>query len=226
MPLFMPPSQERITKELGSKRGFSLSRGRTGPLLTNFARVVNNLGLPLSNDHSKFAKEAAGELKLIPASSSEQKEEPPASTSNTAEPKWSYTPNVDADYGLGLGRKPTASMGLLEILSDTMGVDFGPYLQRALHNIRTNWYNVMPESAKAPIMKKGKVTIELAILKDGAVSGMKLVSTSGDVALDHAAWTGINVSKPFSPLPGEFFGKYLALRITFFYNPDKADLPN
>ncbi|HXM21248.1 MAG TPA: TonB family protein [Terriglobales bacterium] len=128
------------------------------------------------------------------------------------------------DYGLGLGRKPTAAMGPLEVLSDTMGVDFGPYLQRVLHDVRVNWYNLIPESARAPIMKKGKVTIEFAILKNGTVAGMKLISTSGDVALDRGAWGGITASNPFPPLPNEFGGQYLGLRFAFYYNPDKADL--
>jgi TonB family protein len=128
------------------------------------------------------------------------------------------------NYGLGLGKKPTTAMGPLEVLSDTMGVDFGPYLQRVLHDVKMNWYNLIPESAQAPIMKKGKVTIEFAILKDGKVAGMKLISTSGDVALDRGAWGGITASNPFPPLPNEFGGQYLGLRFAFFYNPDKADL--
>src|SRR5580658_9783121 len=128
-------------------------------------------------------------------------------------------------YGvLGQGRKPTAAMGPLEVLTDTMGVDFGPYLQRVLHDVRINWYNLIPESAKAPIMKKGKLTIEFAILKDGTVAGMKLVATSGDVALDRGAWGGITSSNPFPPLPTEFGGQYLGLRFTFYYNPDARDL--
>ena len=128
------------------------------------------------------------------------------------------------NYGLGLGGKPTAAVGPLEILSDTMGVDFGPYLQRVLHDVKINWYNLIPESARAPLMKKGKVTIEFAILKNGTVAGMRLVSTSGDVALDRGAWGGITASNPFPPLPNEFGGQYLALRFMFLYNPDKADL--
>jgi TonB family protein len=127
-------------------------------------------------------------------------------------------------YGLGIGKRPTAAMGPLEVLSDTMGVDFAPYLQRVLHDVRQNWYNLIPESARAPLMKKGKVTIEFAIMKDGRVQGMKLISGSSDVALDRGAWGGITASNPFPPLPGEFGGQYLDLRFTFFYNPDRADL--
>jgi TonB family protein len=130
----------------------------------------------------------------------------------------------DGNYGIGTGAKPTAAMGPMDILSDTMGVDFGPYLQRVLHDVRVNWYNLIPESAKAPLMKKGKVSIEFAIMKDGSVAGMKLIGSSGDVALDRGAWGGITASNPFPPLPGEFGGQYLALRFHFYYNPDKSDL--
>jgi TonB family protein len=127
----------------------------------------------------------------------------------------------NGDYGLGQGRQPTGAIGPLDILSDTMGVDFGPYLARVLHDVKQNWYNLIPESA---MMKKGKVSIEFAILKDGKVAGMQLSGTSGDVALDRAAWGGITASNPFPPLPGEFGGQYLTLRFHFYYNPDKSDL--
>ena len=128
------------------------------------------------------------------------------------------------NYGLGQGRQATKAVGELDVLSDTMGVDFGPYLSRVLHDVRQNWYNLIPEVARAPIMKKGKVSIEFAIMKDGKVQGMRYVSSSGDVALDRAAYGGITASNPFPPLPTEFGGQYLALRFHFFYNPDKSDL--
>src|SRR5208282_1672176 len=126
------------------------------------------------------------------------------------------------DYGaLGQGRRPTKAMGPLEILSDTMGVDFGPYLQRVLHDVRMNWYNLLPESAA---MKKGKVAIQFAILKDGTVAGMHYVASSGDVALDRGAYAGITASNPFPPLPNEFGGQYLELRFIFYYNPDPGEV--
>jgi TonB family protein len=124
------------------------------------------------------------------------------------------------DFGLGTGAHGR-QVGNLEILSDTMGVDFGPYLQRVLHDVRENWYNAIPESAQ---MKKGRLTIEFAITKDGRVAGMRLVAGSGDVPLDRAAWAGITASDPFPPLPSDFGGQYLALRFRFYYNPSKEDL--
>ncbi len=115
-------------------------------------------------------------------------------------------------------------MGPLEVLSDTQGVDFGPYLERVLQAVRMNWYNLIPEEARPPLMKKGKVAIEFAILPDGKIAGMQLFGPSGDVPLDRAAWGGITASAPFAPLPSQFHGPYLALRFRFYYNPGKGDL--
>ena len=124
------------------------------------------------------------------------------------------------DFGLGTGAHGR-QVGNLEILSDTQGVDFGPYLQRVLHDVRQNWYNAIPESAQ---MKHGNLIIEFAITKDGQVAGMKLVATSGDVPLDRAAWAGITASDPFPALPSDFGGQYLALRFRFYYNPTKDEM--
>jgi TonB family protein len=124
------------------------------------------------------------------------------------------------DFGLGTGARGR-QLGALDILSDTQGVDFGPYLQRVLEEVRDNWYRLIPESAE---MKKGKLAIEFAITRDGNIADMRLIATSNDSALDRAAWGGITTSNPFPPLPNEFTGPYLALRFRFYYNPDKSDL--
>ena len=127
----------------------------------------------------------------------------------------------------GQDNKETGSsaQGGVEILSDTMGVDFKPYISKeVLSHIRQNWYNLIPEVARPPIMKKGRLAIEFAITKDGSVAGMRLVASSKDAAMDRAAWGGIMASNPFAPLPEEFRGQYLALRCYFYYNPDHNDL--
>ncbi|MGA7382806.1 MAG: TonB family protein [Terriglobales bacterium] len=130
---------------------------------------------------------------------------------------------ASGDDGLRQAKKGSA-YGALDVLSDTMGVNFDPYLARVLHDVKLNWYNVIPQSAKAPIMRKGTVVIEFAILKDGRVSGMRLINSAGDVALDRGAWSGIVTSNPFPPLPAEFAGQYLGLRMKFLYNPSHDDL--
>ena len=126
----------------------------------------------------------------------------------------------EGDFGLGTGRRGRP-VGALDILSDTQGWDYAPYIERVVQEVRAHWYELIPESAE---MKKGKLAIEFAITREGSVVNMHLVATSGDVALDRAAWGGINGSNPFQPLPNEFKGPYLELRFRFYYNPDQADL--
>ncbi|HEX9253991.1 MAG TPA: hypothetical protein VF938_00550, partial [Candidatus Angelobacter sp.] len=53
----------------------------------------------------------------------------------------------------------------------------------------------------------------------------KLVSGSGDVALDRAAWGALVDAAPLPNLPAEFAGDHLKIRTRFYYNPDKNDLP-
>jgi TonB family protein len=128
------------------------------------------------------------------------------------------------DYGLGSTPTSGRVRGNLEVLTDTQGVDFGPYLSRVLHTVRENWYALIPEEARAPLLKRGKVTIEFAIKPDGTIVALRIVAPSGDTPLDRAAYGGITASNPFSPLPSEFHGPYLALRFHFFYNPERGEL--
>jgi TonB family protein len=116
------------------------------------------------------------------------------------------------------------NLGPIDVLSNTYGFDFGPYLQEVLRTVRINWYSFIPESAKQPLMKKGKVDIEFAIMKDGTLAGIRLVGSSGDQELDRAAWGGIMTSSPLPPLPAAFHGTNLALRFHFYYNPEPRDL--
>jgi TonB family protein len=105
----------------------------------------------------------------------------------------------------------------VDILSDTQGVDFGPYLQPVLAKVRQNWYRLIPASAER---EKGKLAIEFTVLKNGQLSDMKLVASAGDASLDRAAWGGVTASNPFPALPAEFKGDHLTLRCRFYYNPD------
>jgi outer membrane biosynthesis protein TonB len=133
------------------------------------------------------------------------------------------------DYGLSQGRSGAKALDQAEVLTDTLGVDFGPYLTRIVQVVRQNWYNVMPPSVYPPIRKQGKLSIEFIILKDGKVSAMARDTSSGDVGLDRAAWASITTSNPFPPLPKEFLTQcgassghedkcILGLRFFYFYN--------
>ena len=117
-----------------------------------------------------------------------------------------------------------APLGPIEVLSDTQGVDFGPYLTKVLESVRKHWYELIPQEARPPELKQGKVSIQFSILPNGKVAGMQIVEPSGDIPLDRAAWGGITASNPFEPLPEQFHGPFLALRFRFYYNPPKGSV--
>jgi TonB family protein len=132
--------------------------------------------------------------------------------------------NGDAgDNGAGA---PAAHPGLqsgVEVLSDTMGVDFGPYLRQVVQATQSSWDLLIPEAARPPLLKRGKVAIQFIIAPDGSVKQMQLVLPSGDVSLDRAAWGGITGASPYPPLPKQFKGPYLALRFYFLYNEQTGE---
>jgi len=119
----------------------------------------------------------------------------------------------------------TARGGGIQILSDTMGFDFRPYMKRLRYTVQNHWDAVIPKVAMPPISKSGTVTIELAVMKDGQIQGMKLVKSSGDTVLDRAAWSGLTDAIPLPSLPLGFKGDHLQLRCTFAYNPAAKPTP-
>jgi TonB family protein len=112
-----------------------------------------------------------------------------------------------------------------EIISDTMGTDFGPYLKPVIATVGKNWLLLIPPEARPPRSESGEVTIEFHILHDGQVKEVKVTGSSGHKKLDRGAYGGVTSSNPLPPLPDEFAGQYLGLRLHFWYNPRKGDNP-
>ncbi len=122
------------------------------------------------------------------------------------------------DNGANLPSQHSGMNGAVDVLSDTMGVDFGPYIQRVIWDTEHAWWPIIPESARPPLDKQGKVMIRFKIYPDGSVHDMVLEGPSGDVALDRAAWAGITGASPFPQIPRQFKGPFLELRFYFLYN--------
>jgi TonB family protein len=136
----------------------------------------------------------------------------------------SKSPSVfGGDSGPGAPNPHPGSMSGPEVLSDTMGVDFDPYLRRIVYETERAWWPIIPEIARPPLNKQGKVLVRFKIYKDGSARDMKLEGPSGDVSLDRAAWGGIQGASPFPQLPKEFKGEYLELRFYFLYNIKPSD---
>jgi len=122
------------------------------------------------------------------------------------------------DSGLGVPPQNQGLNGSVQILSDTMGWDYGPYIQRVIWDTEQAWWPIIPDEARPPFNKQGQTFIRFTILRNGNVVDMHLDGPSGDVALDRAAWAGITGAAPFPPLPKEFKGPSLELRFDFLYN--------
>src|ERR1700722_2904029 len=122
------------------------------------------------------------------------------------------------DYGAGAPDAPPGANTGVDVLSDTMGVDFGPYLRRILADIKRTWIPLIPEEARPPLNKQGETLIRFTILPDGRIAAMSLDGSSQDTAIDRAAWGGITGVGQFPPLPANFKGPNLELRIDFLVN--------
>jgi TonB family protein len=112
---------------------------------------------------------------------------------------------------------PSYSFGFT-VLSDTQGIDFSPYLQKLRKRVVSRWFALMPMDAK--FGKKGKVGVVIKIHPDGALAAddLEVETQSGAKVLDKAAVDAIRTATPFEPLPPDFHGPYLRLRMVFLYN--------
>lgn len=120
-------------------------------------------------------------------------------------------------------------LGPLEVRSNTNGFDVRKYTSKLFSVVRSHWYEEIPEEARAPQRKAGKVTIDFRVMKDGTITDVNYLERSGNQALDRAAFDSIVHSSPLKPLPAQFECAFAAYRFHFLYNPDelkKDDLKN
>lgn len=114
-------------------------------------------------------------------------------------------------------KEPQLSQGV-EILSDTKGADLQPYLKGVLHEIYEQWMPLVPADARPPESQQGMTRIRITINRDGTIAAMRLDGSTYDNALNHAAWASIKSVGHLQPLPREFHGSNLELRIHFLVN--------
>jgi outer membrane biosynthesis protein TonB len=113
--------------------------------------------------------------------------------------------------GLGTG---------VDILSDTQGVDFNPYLQKIMREIYETWLPLIPEEARPPLNKQGETQIRFIILPNGKIGGMILEGSTHDDAINKSCWGSITGVGQFPPLPNQFHGPNLELRVRYLVNKE------
>jgi protein TonB len=96
---------------------------------------------------------------------------------------------------------------------DTKGFPLGEYATIIIERIKGNWF--IPSNLRN---NQGRSTLVFYIEKDGQVTGIRLISSSGSKSLDDAAYQSVWVSKPFPPLPKGFPGEHVGAKFVFSYN--------
>ncbi len=110
----------------------------------------------------------------------------------------------------------SASQNGVQILTPTDGVDFKPYLNILVTDVRRKWYTSMPQAALKG--EKGEAIIRFRIESNGNAESVVLETSSGKDAFDETAIQAIRDSGPFQPLPQAFKGSSITLRFIFNYN--------
>jgi protein TonB len=100
-----------------------------------------------------------------------------------------------------------------QISFDSKGVDFGWWLRRFVAQVKSNWF--IPEAA---MILKGRVVITLHIHRNGTISDVQVISSSGHSSLDTAAVNALRGSNPTVALPAEYPEDKVLFTVTFFYN--------
>lgn len=172
---------------------FAVTKQNETTLLTNFSRIVNNVDLPLSNDHSKFAKQAAGELKLIPASSSE----PQGSQSQVPSGEGHASPSTP----LGAGASPSAPLKVCSAKNPT------PPCATPPHVIKGRDPDYSKEARKKNI--EGTTVLWLIVGADGIPRDIRVARSVG-YGLDEEA---INAVKKWRFKPSTLDGHPVDVQI-------------
>jgi TonB family protein len=119
----------------------------------------------------------------------------------------------------GTAQVPSTGAELPQLLSDPQGVDFRPYLAEVLAAVKRYWLATLPPSAKAG--RRGNVSVQFAIERDGSVGKVSFAQQTGDLSMDNAAVMAISGGGPFGPLPAQYRGGEIHLQMSFAYNVPK-----
>ncbi len=116
--------------------------------------------------------------------------------------------------GTSGGERGLAEQGPLSF--ETTWYDWGPYAQSMVSRIRVNWYANMPQLIRTGI--GGVVTIRFTIQRDGRITEVVMVKSSGHPPYDFAARKAIELSSPLNPLPADLPNAYERVTAMFYYN--------
>jgi TonB family protein len=118
--------------------------------------------------------------------------------------------------GAAGGEKGFAQDGPLSF--ESQWYNWGDYAEGMVSRIRVNWYSNMPHLIQTGL--KGVVTIRFTIHRDGSITDVTILQSSGIPPYDFAAKKGIELSSPLNPLPKDFPNDTERVTAMFYYNQE------
>ncbi len=115
---------------------------------------------------------------------------------------------------VGGGERGYAEQGPLSF--ETSWYNWGDYAQSMVSRIRVNWYANMPQLIRTGIA--GVVTIRFTIQRDGRITDVAIIKSSGHPPYDFAARKAIELSSPLNALPKDFPNPNERVTAMFYYN--------
>jgi len=96
---------------------------------------------------------------------------------------------------------------------DPEGADFTVWINHFKNEVYRNW--IVPQAALLGF--RGHVDLEFSVERDGTLTDLKMLKSSGTPALDRAAANALMGSR-LLPLPRDFGPPRVTMQVTFFYN--------
>jgi TonB family protein len=134
--------------------------------------------------------------------------EQPSSRRGVARGNWRAIPGGAGD---DLGNVETGPMSF-----ETQWFEWGDYSTSMVARIRYHWYSNMPDIIRTGV--RGIVTIRFTIQRDGRITDIEMLSSSGVPPYDNAARRAIELASPLNPLPANFPKASERVTARFYYN--------
>ena len=119
-------------------------------------------------------------------------------------------PEINGDNNTFNNSSKPAITQKQELNDNSSSVDIYPYMRDLDRRIRLNWN---PPRGKV----SNNVVTFFTITKDGKVTNIKILESSGSKAADDAAINAIYATNPARPLPADFSGDHIDVSFTFHY---------
>ena len=99
---------------------------------------------------------------------------------------------------------------------DPQGADFTVWINDFKNQVYRNW--MIPQAAF--LGYGGHVDFEFTLERDGSMSAMRMIKSSGTSSLDRAARNALTSSR-FKPLPSDYRPARVTMQVTFHYGPPR-----